>query len=170
MICFDTQRLQIRHLKPDDLDGLAALCADEIAMQYMDDGETLSREVCEQWIGICQQKYKDRGYGTSGVFEKASSEFVGFCGVIRAPDHDFDEIIYAFAQPYWGKGYATEAARGMLDYVFGISKLDVIYATINAKNIASQKMMSKLNMQFVEDVKEDDSHTTKVYVIKRPQS
>lgn len=166
-LCFVTPRLQVRQLKPDDLDGLAALCADEVAMQYMDDGETLDRETCAKWIEICQDKYHDRGYGTSGVFEKASGAFIGFCGVVRPPENDFDEIIYALAQPYWGKGYATEAARGMLHYVFTVSKLVDIYATIDPRNAASIKMMTKLGMHFVEDRPEDDGSITKVYKIDR---
>lgn len=167
MICFETERLQIRHLQPADLDDLAALCSDPVVMQYMDDGSLLSREQCAGWIDICQQKYASRGYGTSGVFVKPDGRFIGICGVVRAPDHDFDEIIYAFHQSAWGKGYATEAARGMLQYVFSISQLDAIYATIHPDNLTSQKMMSKLDMTFVEDRINEDGSITKVYVIKR---
>ena len=171
MICFETERLQVRHLTLDDVDDLTALCSDPIAMRYMDDGGLLTREECEGWIKVCFDKYAKRGYGTSGVFERESGAFIGICGVVRPPDNDFDEIIYAFGQAYWGKGYATESAKGMLNYVFEISKLDEIYATIHADNIPSQKMMSKLNMVFVEDRpnddRPDDPAVTKVYVIKR---
>lgn len=167
MTCFNTDRLQVRHLTPDDLDGLAALCADPLAMQYMDDGELLTRDECDKWIDTCQKKYKDRGYGTSAIIEKSSGNFAGFCGVIRAPENDFDEIIYALGQPYWGKGYATEVARAMLAYVFEISELDVIYATIDPANLVSQKMMPKLNMPLLEDRKNDDNSITRVYAIQR---
>ncbi|QPC82648.1 GNAT family N-acetyltransferase [Phototrophicus methaneseepsis] len=165
---YETERLYARHLRPEDLDDLAALCADPIAMQYMDDGETLPRDMCAKWIDICQEKYAKRGYGTSAIIEKGSDAFVGFCGVVRPPENDFDEIIYALAQPYWGKGYATEIARGMLDYVFSISQLDKIYATIYSENTASLKVMDKLNMHFEKDELQDDGHITKYYVIERP--
>lgn len=167
MICYETDRLQVRHLKPEDLDDLAALCADPLAMQYMDDGELLTREECEGWIDTCQIKYRDRGYGTSAIIERSSGDFVGFCGVIRAPENDFDEIIYALKQDHWGKGYATEVAQAMLEYVFEISELDVIYATIDPDNLTSQKMMPKLNMPLHEDRKNDDGSTTRVYAIHR---
>jgi len=167
MICFETERLQIRHLKPEDTDGMTALCSDPVAMRYMDDGSVMTRDECAAWIDICQNKYRDRGYGTSGVFDKATGAFIGFCGVVRTPDSDFDEIIYAFGQPHWGKGYATEAAKAMLDYVFGISQLDAIYATIDPANIASQRIMAKIGMDFLEDRPNDDGSITKVYVIRR---
>jgi len=166
VLCFETERLQVRHLTPADLDDLAALCADPVAMQYMDDGSTLDRATCAKWIDVCQQKYAERGYGTSGVFERESGAFVGFCGVIRAPENDFDEIIYALAQPYWGRGYATEVAVRMLDYVFDVSELDTIYATIDSKNAVSLRMMDKLGFSFVRDEVEDDGAITKVYVYR----
>lgn len=166
--CFETERLVVRHLQASDLDGLAALCGDADAMRYMDDGSTLTRDQCAGWIDICQKKYAQRGYGTSGIFHKEDDAFVGFCGVVRTPDAEYDEIIYALGQPYWGQGYATEVARAMLTYVFGISELDQIYATIHPKNLASQKIMAKLGFDFVEDRREDDGSITKVYVIARP--
>lgn len=169
MTCFETDRLQVRHFTLGDLDDLTAISSDAVAMQYMDDGEPLSREECEGWIKVCENKYKDRGYGTSAIIEKTSGKFVGFCGVIRTPDTDYDEIIYALNQPFWGKGYATEVAKAMLAYVFGISQLDEIYATIHADNLVSQKMMPKLGMTFVEDRPEDDGSITKVYVVHRPK-
>lgn len=165
---YETDRLIVRHMTPDDLDALADLCADPVAMQYMGDGDTLDRETCAKWIEVIQKKYVDRGYGTSAIVEKSSGKFIGFCGVIRAPDNDFDEIIYALARPYWGKGYATEVARAMLDYVFEISDLDSIYATIHADNVTSQRMMNKLGMHYDKDEPNDDGHITKYYVIERP--
>ena len=168
MICYETDRLQVRHLTPDNLDELAALCADPVAMQYMGDGNTLTREQCAAWIEVCQMKYRERGYGTSGIFEKDTGVFVGFCGVVRTPQQTFDEIIYALAPAYWGRGYATEAARGMLDYVFEQSDLTEIYATIHADNTASIRMMQKLGLTFVEDrIEDDEVGVTKVFARRR---
>ncbi len=167
MICYETTRLQVRHLISDDVDGLAALCADPAAMHYMGDGNTLTREQCANWIDVCQAKYRERGYGTSGIFDRASGDFMGFCGVVRPAGQSFDEIIYALATDYWGQGYATEAVQGMLTYVFANSKLNEIYATIHAENEASLRMMQKLRMTFVEDRTEDDGAITKVYSVQR---
>jgi [ribosomal protein S5]-alanine N-acetyltransferase len=164
---FETERLIIRAIELDDLDAFAELCADPVAMQYMGDGETLDRATVGRWIDICHDKYKQRGYGTSAVIEKESGKFIGFCGVVRAPDTDFDEIVYAFSQTVWGKGYATEAAIATLVYVFSISQLSEIYATIHAKNAASLKMMTKLKMEYQKSVTEEDGQVTEYYRIRR---
>jgi RimJ/RimL family protein N-acetyltransferase len=165
---YETERLQVRHFSIDDLDDFAEINADSVVSKYMGDGEILSRETTAKWIGVCEEKYRTRGYGTSAVFEKSSGAFVGFCGVIRTPENDYDEIIYALSQSYWGQGYATEVAQAMLDYVFAISELDEIYATIHHKNETSLAMMPKLGMTFVEDIQEDDGSITKKYGARRP--
>ena len=166
-ICFETERLQVRHLAMADLDDLAALCADPVAMQYMGDGNTLDRETCLKWIDVCAMKYAQRGYGTSGVYLRETGGFIGFCGVVRSPGNTFDEVVYAFAQPYWGMGYATEVVRGMLDYVFSISDLRMIYATIASDNVVSMHIVEKLGFVFVEDKVEDDGDITRVFSFSR---
>jgi RimJ/RimL family protein N-acetyltransferase len=143
---FRTERLLARHFQPKDLDDFAALCADPVVMRLVGDGITLDRDEVARWIEVCQRKYAERGYGTSAVFELASGDFIGYCGVIRAPGRDFDELVYVFHQRFWGLGYATEIGRAMLDYVFAISPLDEISATIDPKNHTSIRVAGKLGM------------------------
>ncbi len=164
---FETDRLLVRHFRPDDLDVFAALCADPRVVEYMGDGHTLPRSKVARWIEVCQDKYAARGYGTSAVFERERGQFVGLCGVIRAPENDFDEIIYAYHVETWGKGYATEAGRAMLAYVFGISQLDRIWATIDARNTASIKVVQKLGMHLDRE-EEDEQGVVAFYRVERP--
>jgi RimJ/RimL family protein N-acetyltransferase len=159
----------VRLFHPDDLDDFAALCDDPRVMRYMGDGTTQSRSMVEYWITVCQQKYAERGYGTSAVFEKSNGKFIGYCGVVRAPESAFDELIYAYHVEVWGKGYATEAARPMLSYVFARSPLDRIYATIHPDNTVSMKVAEKLGFRFERQETDDDGTSTCFYVIERAQ-
>ncbi|HEY1015272.1 MAG TPA: GNAT family N-acetyltransferase [Herpetosiphonaceae bacterium] len=165
---FTTDRLAVREFTAADLDDFARLCADPVAMRWMGDGQPLSRASVEQWIGVCRERYASRGYGTSAVFERESGGFAGFCGVVRAAGNDFDEIIYAFEQRCWGRGYAAEAGRAMLEYVFARSGLDRIYATIHPDNRASIAVAGKLGMRFERQEIEDDGVPVGFYVIERP--
>ncbi len=164
---FETERLYVRHFNDDDLDDFAALCADVRVMIYVGDSTPLPRSEVERWIGICKQKYAAYGYGTSAVFEKKSGRFIGCCGVVRAPNRDFDEIIYAYHSDTWGKGYATEAARAMLDYVFARSTLDRIYATIDPRNTPSINVAHKVGMHYEREELDDDGIPTAFYVTSR---
>ncbi|MCB0184019.1 MAG: GNAT family N-acetyltransferase [Caldilineaceae bacterium] len=163
-----TDRLYARQFTPADLDEFAALCADATVLRYVGDGTTLPRADVARWIEICQQKYASRGYGTSAVFERESDRFIGYCGVVRAPENDFDELIYVYHQAAWGKGYATEMGRAMLDYVFSVSALDKIYATIQKDNQASQLVAQKLGMRLEKAESEEDGVVVLYYVIDRP--
>ena len=163
---FETERLFVRHFEPGDLDDFAALCADAEVMRYVGDRETLPRSKVARWIEVCQTKYAIRGYGTSAVLERASGCFVGYCGVVRAPGNDFDELIYVFHKRVWGRGYALEAGRAMLEYVFRRSMLTHIYATIHTDNLASQKVAEKLGMRFEKEVAEPEG-VVRFYVAER---
>jgi RimJ/RimL family protein N-acetyltransferase len=167
---FETDRLLVRHFTPGDLDAFAALCAEPQVMRYVGDGTTLPRPEVERWITICQQKYAARGYGTSAVFEKATDRFIGYCGVVRAPDSDFDELIYVFHADTWGKGYATEVGRAMLAYVFAHADLARIYATIHAANAPSIHVVQKLGFRFAQQIIDEDGTPVAYYVIDRPQA
>lgn len=154
---FETKRLLVRHFQEDDLDVFAELCADPVVMRYVEDGETLPRDTVAHWIDVCRTKYASRGYGTSAVFEKATGTFIGYCGVVRAPGNDFDELIYVFHRRVWGQGYATEVGAAMLQYVFERAPLERIYATVHPDNLASVRVLTKLGFAFYR--LEDDSGT-----------
>ena len=157
----------MRPFKPNDLNIFAALCADSQVMRYVDDGTTLSRSEVARWTEVCQEKYERRGYGTSAVFEKDTNDFIGYCGVVRAPGNEFDELIYVYHTWSWGKGYATEAGRAMLAYVFKKSTLAKIYATIHQENAPSMKVADKLGMKFEEREREPDGTEVGCYVVER---
>lgn len=168
----ETGRLYARHFVPADLDEFAGLCADAEVMRFMGDGTTLPRETVARWIDVCHTKYETRGYGTSAVFVKASGNeperFAGYCGVVRAPDSDFDEIVYAYHKREWGKGFATEMGRAMLAYVFGRSALDAIWSTIHPENKVSIATAAKLGFSFIREViDETDGMPTAYFKLSR---
>ncbi len=87
--------------------------------------------------------------------------------MVRAPDSDFDELIYVFHRHVWGKGYAAEVGKAMLEYVFGRSSLAHIYATIHPDNLTSQRVAGKLGMHFDKEVTEPNGERVIFYVIGR---
>lgn len=163
---FTTKRLSVHHFRADDLDAFAALCADPLVMGYVGDGTTLPRSEVARWIDVCQERYALRGYSTSAVFERVTGDFIGYCGVVRAPGNSFDELIYVFHTRVRGRGYATEAAGAMLRYVFARAPLDGIYATIYPENHASVHVATKLGFAF-EREEPDDGKPVAFYVIHR---
>ncbi|MCD7899355.1 MAG: GNAT family N-acetyltransferase [Bacteroides sp.] len=78
-----------------------------------------------------------------GIYE--SDTFVGCCSLI--PQHDIyrinAEIGYWIGEPYWGKGYATEAVKLLVEFAFEELNLLRVYAYIFEYNISSMKVLEK---------------------------
>lgn len=58
------------------------------------------------------------------------------------------EIGYWFGVPYWGRGYATEAARALLDYAFTELGHDLLHAGARVSNPASRRVLEKCGYEW----------------------
>lgn len=69
------------------------------------------------------------------------------------PTKDY-EVGWHLERAFWGKGYATEAGRGMLNYGFSVLKLPVIYAVVKPEHHASIRVTQRLGMKLVGKTKQ----------------
>jgi RimJ/RimL family protein N-acetyltransferase len=160
---FETKRLRVRRLTPDDFDAMYAVYSDRDAMRWVDDGQPICQERCRQWIEVTQQNYARRGYGMSTAELLCDDSVVGFCGLVHPRGQATAEVKYALLRTHWGQGFATEMAQGMIDFghqQFGIKQ---IIATIARENVASQRVIEKVGMQCIESREEDDGTLTDVF-------
>jgi [ribosomal protein S5]-alanine N-acetyltransferase len=140
-----TPRLLLRTYIADDIPELIALIgAREIA-------ETTLR-IPHPYTHADAEDQVRRSQGSEdavrlGVWVKASSTFVGGVGLRLEVEHHRAELGYWIGVPYWGNGYATEAARALLQYAFDELKLNRVYASHVPNNPASGKILLKLGMR-----------------------
>lgn len=160
-----TNRLVIREFNMYDLDVFASLCADPLAMRYMGDGTTLSRDKVEEWIRLCERNYATKGYGMFAV-TLSNGEFIGFCGLGVVPV----ELIFAYVPSAWGNGYATEAARAVLAFGFDGIGLEVVYTTIDQANLASLRVVTKLGFRFLETRYDEKPEPYFAYILEKSAS
>src|SRR5512146_1628111 len=80
------------------------------------------------------------------IVEIASGELVGGIGLSVEERHMHAELGYWIGVPYWGKGYATEAARALVTWAFGELGLQRVHACHAAANAASGAVLRKLGM------------------------
>jgi RimJ/RimL family protein N-acetyltransferase len=97
-------------------------------------------------VNYFMQHAKLHGYGVWAVEDKTSGAFIGHAGIEHIPGAREVEVAYSLAKPYWGRGYATEAAAASLKYGFTVINLDEIYGLAFPPNAASQNVMRKLGM------------------------
>lgn len=89
------------------------------------------------------------GHWSFGVFAKDGGKLLGVCGYGKRQDfHLGPEIGYWFGEPYWGQGFATEAARAVIDHLFSATALDEIAAGCRVTNVASRRVLEKCGFQW----------------------
>jgi ribosomal-protein-alanine N-acetyltransferase len=143
----ETARLRLRLFTGDDLDDLACLCGDPQVMRYLgvEAGKTLSLAETEAHLRNFIEGWRKRGFGWWAVVGKETGRFLGLCG-LKALDAEV-ELIYLLHAQYWGRGFASEAARASLRYGFEELHLERIMAVTRRENVASQRVMQSIGMR-----------------------
>ncbi|HTW74989.1 MAG TPA: GNAT family N-acetyltransferase [Steroidobacteraceae bacterium] len=146
---FETPRLMLRQWTAADRAPFAALNADPIVMAYFP--APLVREESDAIADRCEHLIAERGWGAWATTLKATGEFIGIVGLSN-PQADLPvspcvEILWRLAQPYWRRGFATEAARGALHIGFEVLALKEIVAFTVPSNARSRAVMERLGMQ-----------------------
>lgn len=105
-----TDRLVLRAFAEGDLDVYAAMCADEEVMRHIGSGGAVDRDVAWRQMALFAGHWVLRGYGMWAVVEKATGTLVGRAGFLNPEGWPANELGWLLARPYWGRGYAYEAA------------------------------------------------------------
>lgn len=152
----ETERLILRPFTLSDIDDAYLMNLDEEVSRYTGDGgkvskDEMARRISEDVLG----DYKKYGFGRLAVELKEESTFIGFTGLKYLEDMDEVDLGYRFMSKYWGKGIATEAGKASLELGFNALKLNRIIAMVLPENMASIKVLEKLNFQYERSFSED---------------
>jgi RimJ/RimL family protein N-acetyltransferase len=102
--------------------------------------------IAEQWIATHQRRF-ELGAGIDlAIALDPEGALVGAIGLRFELEHERAELGYWIGKPYWGRGYATEAARALVQYGFDMLGLHRIYARHFTRNPASGKVLQKIGM------------------------
>ena len=71
------------------------------------------------------------------------------------------ELGYVLSKDYWNKGIMTEAVSKVIEYCFKILKLNYLIATCFNYNIASKRVLEKLNFKYYKDISIETRYNTK---------
>ena len=143
-----TARLRLRAWRESDLTPFAALNADPDVMRHFP--EPLDREASDALVGRIQAHFDRHGFGPWVVEIPGITDCAGFVGLmVSAFEAHFTpciEIGWRLAKPYWGKGYATEAATAALAYAFDTLQADEVVAITVPTNRPSRAVMERIGM------------------------
>ena len=148
MIYLETDRLRLRGWRKNDLQPFAALCADQRVMKYYP--AVLSTEQSADFIERQRRSLEENGFGWFALESKSVGGLIGYAGLSRvgftAAFTPAVEIGWRLAFPAWGRGYATEAALGCLDFGFSKLGLTEIVAFTTRGNRRSIAVMERIGM------------------------
>ena len=144
MVILETERLILREFRESDADAYAAICADPEVMRYLGEGRALSTFEAWRSMAFLVGHWQLLGYGHFAAEEKATGNFVGRIGFLNPRGWPGFELGWTLGREYWGRGYATEAARRALRYAFEDLDRDHIISLIYPENKPSSKVAERL--------------------------
>jgi RimJ/RimL family protein N-acetyltransferase len=141
----ETARLNLRAFTEADIPELLSLIgAREIAATTL----RIAHPYTEQNAMDFLAKTRDEDKIWLAITQRADGRLCGGVGLMLDLEHERAELGYWVGVPYWGKGYATEAAQAMVQYGFDALELNRILASCMSHNSASGKILVKLGMLY----------------------
>jgi RimJ/RimL family protein N-acetyltransferase len=153
-----TERLFLRPFTPDDAEAYWPLVSLPEVLRYTGEQAQASLDdVRRTLLSRPIRDYSVHGFGRMACIEKCSGRLVGFSGLKYLEDLQEVDVGYRFLPDCWGKGYATESAKvlmqqGILEH--GITR---IIGLVQPENLASVRVLSKLGLTFERKIRPSGS-------------
>ena len=143
-----TERLILRPFRPDDLELIRRLYCDDEILKYMpldtmreEDAEMHLARIIREWGQPPRCNYE------MAVLLKDTEERIGRAHIEIDRDTDTGMIGWLLTPEHWGRGYATEITRALIDHCFDALRLHRVNAVCNPENEASWHVMEKCGMR-----------------------
>ena len=144
----ESERLFFRFYEEKDKADFTALFTDATVMKYVGDGVLTDEQAEAFWQKLFEKLYPQR-VNIWAVFAIEDSCYVGHAGIYPRPTKKEDwEFVYYLNQNNWGKGYATEIARRLVEFAFENLNLQEVFATVDDEHLASIRVLTKAGMNF----------------------
>jgi RimJ/RimL family protein N-acetyltransferase len=149
-----SSRLTLRAIRAEDHSHLVAMSQDPEIIRHLHEGPVPSAGVVWERMGAALRQWALRGYGMMAVDD--SDGFVGRLGVHHPYDAPDPQIGYIFCKRGSGRGYATEGAGLILDWMFKTHGPRRLTSEIARENVASARVASKLGGKIERTIQRDE--------------
>lgn len=167
-----TERLILRAPHKEDAEDMAALANNiNVARMLGTMPHPYKRDDAEAFIQHIKQSEGDAC--VYAVTEADTGRLMGVCGLHEDKTRYEEPFLgYWIGEPFWGKGYATESARAMVDLFFKVTPLSTLLVSARADNEASKKIIRKIggnykNKSLVHNPILEEDHDLEHYHITR---
>ena len=143
-----TERLLLRAYTSDDAPAMWRLInVREVALNTLRIPYPYPEGEAERWTASHDERVQ-RGDHAFAITMRETQELVGTVGLHLKAENDSAEIGYWIGIPFWGRGYATEAAGALMRYGFENFPLNRIFAMHFRRNPASGRVLHKIGMRY----------------------
>jgi len=150
MVFLETERMVLRQFTMGDVDVVLALDSDPAVRTFVEDGEPVTRQevtiTIEHWL-----RYYERSdvFGFWAAIDKSTNEFLGWFHFRprEGTQQDEPELGYRLVSSAWGKGYATEGSRALIDKGFESPAVGRVVAETLAAHTASRRVMERAGLR-----------------------
>jgi len=158
MELFKTERLCVCYLENNDLELFYDMQSNLNVMQFVKPPMNLeeSKKELNRFIGYYHNPKIN--FNIWAVKEQHSNLFIGICGFYENSKKEI-EIAYRLREQFWRKGYGREIARGLIQYCFEETTLEVLRAYVRAGNTGSiQILKQEMEYQYKLIQREEEEH------------
>jgi RimJ/RimL family protein N-acetyltransferase len=152
-VFLETERLVLRQFTGEDVENLVGLDRDPEVMRFINGGRPTPRaeienDVLPVFLGYYE---RDARYGFWAAVERSTGRFISWFHFRPAEGAPPDEVElgYRLRRSAWGKGYATEGSRALIDKGFAELGVERVVASTMVVNVASRRVMEKAGLRFV---------------------
>jgi [ribosomal protein S5]-alanine N-acetyltransferase len=151
-----TARLRLRPFVSTDAEALFALHSNAHVLRYWDSPPWPDRGRADRFIATSRQMAEDGSAVRLAIDRDCDSQFIGWCGLSRwNPQFRSAALTYCLDDAAWGHGYATEAARALVQWGFDALDLNRVQAETDTRNAASAHVLEKLGFRQEGTLRED---------------
>jgi [ribosomal protein S5]-alanine N-acetyltransferase len=141
----ETDRLILRPFELSDAEAAFGWRGDPVVVCFTPTGPDKSVEETRARLAIYIEHQKAHGFSKWLVLDRDSGVAIGDSGLLVLPG--WIDLGFRFAQPYWGKGLATEVASAWVRAAFDIFHLSRLGAFVHPENVASIRVLEKVGFQ-----------------------
>jgi [ribosomal protein S5]-alanine N-acetyltransferase len=149
-------RIVLREIVASDADDIFHLDSDIDVVRYVGNAPLVDYTQAVNIVENIRKQYDKYGIARWAVIDKSTNSFIGWAGLKYIDETvnghtNYYDLGYRLAKQYWGKGYATEAAKAALDYGFMTMALTDIYAIADSENVNSHHVLEKSGLVYINE-------------------
>ena len=162
----ETERLVLRPIDLDDASTVQKFAGNyNVAKMTMNIPHPYEDGMAEAWIDTLEKKWSEDALINFAVTSKYRNQLMGVIGLVERTGSTAG-IGYWIGEPFWGKGYCTEATKAFIDFCFKHLNIERLEAEYLITNPASGRVMEKSGMTFkvAKTIKDRDGNDAELNV------